>query len=77
MKKSQVGYFIIGSAIVFAFIIVLSAFYLKGTEVKDKITYLIFGGFMAFLLFVMGPLVLHIKKLREVDNKQIGELIDK
>ena len=73
MKKSQVGYFIIGSAIVWGFVMIGASFILKGTDFKEAMSLLLLGGFMTHLLFIWAPLAIHIKKIREQDKEILEE----
>lgn len=73
MKKQFIGYYIIASAIIWGFVMVGSAFLLGGTEFKDNQSLMLFGGFIAHLLFIWGPLAIQIKKLREEYEKPTEE----
>ena len=65
MKKSKVGYFIIGSAIIWGAVMLACAFILKGTECYPKIQMILFIGVTSHLLFIWGPLPSVIKKEKE------------
>ena len=67
MKKSKIGYFIIGSAIIWGAVILGCAFILKGTECYPKIQLLLGFGVASHLLFIWGPLPSAIKK--EIEEK--------
>jgi len=58
----NIGYYIIGSAVIWGAIIIACSTVLSGTECYDIIqNYLIFG-FIAHLLFIWGPLAASAKK---------------
>jgi hypothetical protein len=65
MKKSKIGYFIIGSAIIWGAVMLGCAFALKGTECYPKIQMILFFGVAAHLLFIWGPLPKVIQKEKE------------
>ena len=56
MKKSKIGYLIIGSAIIWGAVIIGSAVILKGTPYKEQMIRLIWGGTMFHFLFIWAPL---------------------
>jgi len=60
--KNKLGYFIIGSALIWAAIILGSSFVLKGIQEKQIITQILSGGFIAHLLFIWGPIIVVLKK---------------
>lgn len=57
MEKKSIGYFIIGSAIIWGAVIFGCSLKLKGTGCYDQISTILIGGFIAHLLFIWGPLV--------------------
>ncbi|MFC1528021.1 hypothetical protein ACFL5D_04705 [Candidatus Neomarinimicrobiota bacterium] len=65
MKNSKIGYFIIGSAIIWGAVILGCAFALKGTECYQRIQIILFFGVVSHLLFIWGPLQSLIKKDKE------------
>lgn len=60
--KNKLGYFIIGSAIIWAGIILGIGFVLKGFPEKDTIIQILSGGFIAHLFFIWGPMIAILKK---------------
>lgn len=65
----NIGFFIIGSAIIFGAIILGCSTALSGTECYDKIQNYLVIGFIAHLLFIWGPLAAAAKK--EKNTKKI------
>lgn len=63
--KNKLGYFIIGSAIIWAAIILGCGFALKGIPEKNSIIQILSGGFIAHLLFIWGPMIAVLKKDKE------------
>jgi hypothetical protein len=69
MKTISIGYYIIGSALIWGIVIVACAFVLSGTPYKEDVS-LILGGAGSFhLLLIWGPLAARIGKLRKEDLK--------
>lgn len=72
MKKKNegfIGWFIIGSAIIWGLTGILMAVVLKGTDCYNKIS-LIFGAAAGIhLILVWGPLAAKLKKMRK-ENKE-------
>lgn len=64
-KMKTIGAFILGSAIIWAAVIVGSAYALKGTECYDKIQNILVGGVISHLILIWGPLALQFKKLKK------------
>jgi hypothetical protein len=62
MKKSTLGALIIGSAIIWAAVIVASSMALKGTDCYDKIQNILVGGVISHLILIWGPFVAAISK---------------
>jgi len=60
--KNKLGYFIIGSAIIWGAIILGCGFALKGIPEKQTIIQILSGGFIAHLLFIWGPMAAILKK---------------
>lgn len=58
----NIGYFIIGSAIIWGAIILGCSVALNGTVCYDKIQNYLVLGFVAHLLFIWGPLATTAKK---------------
>lgn len=57
MEKKSIGYFIIGSAIIWGAVIIGCSLKLKGTGCYDQISTILIVGFICHLLFIWGPLV--------------------
>ncbi|MDB4581633.1 hypothetical protein N9164_00635 [Draconibacterium sp.] len=64
-KMKTIGAFVLGSAIIWAAVIVGSAYALKGTECYDKIQNILVGGVISHLILIWGPLALQFKKLKK------------
>ena len=54
MKKNQIGYYIIASAIVWGVVLIACGSVLSGTEYKQEVTNILIGGASFHLLFI-GP----------------------
>ena len=52
MKEGKVGYFIIGSTIIWGAVLIARALKLKGTGYYDDISPILIGGTLAHLLFI-------------------------
>ena len=65
MQMKSVGTYIIASAVVWAGIIIGCSLKLKGTGCYDEISTILSMGFIAHLLFIWGPLVVQVKKLKK------------
>jgi hypothetical protein len=63
--KNKLGYFILGSAIIWAAIILGCAFALKGMPEKNNVIQILSGGFIAHLLFIWGPMAGVLKKMKD------------
>jgi hypothetical protein len=61
MKKSQIGYFIIASAVVWGAVLIACASVLSGTPYKQEVINIIIGGATFHLLFIWAPLGKHFK----------------
>lgn len=62
MKSYKIGYFIIGSAIIWGAVIIGCSLKLKGTGYYDQISPVLIGGTLAHLLFIWGPLAAQFLK---------------
>ena len=62
MKKGSIGYFIIASAIIWAVVIVGCSMKLEGAGYYAVISPWLFGGVIAHILFIWGPLGAILKK---------------
>ena len=62
MNKNKIGYFIIGSTIIWGAIILGCSISLKGTDCYPQIQNILALGFIAHLLFIWGPLVAKTNK---------------
>ena len=56
MKEGKVGYFIIGSAVIWGAVLIGCALRLKGTGYYDDISLILIGGTIAHMLFIWGPI---------------------
>ena len=65
MQKSKIGYFIIGSAIIWGAVMIGCSLALSGTECYPKIQMLLYLGAGSHLIFIWGPLPSVIKKEKE------------
>jgi len=70
MKKINIGYFIIASAIIWGAVIIACAIILKGTIYKDDITYVIYAGTFIHLFFIWAPLAIQFKKSKGDQNNE-------
>jgi hypothetical protein len=64
MKKGKIGYFILGSAIIWAAIIIACSLQLRGTSCYNEISLILSGGFISHLILIWGPLVGFVKKIQ-------------
>jgi hypothetical protein len=71
-KKRTIGALIIGSAIIWAAVIVGCSLALKGTECYDQIQNILVGGVLAHIILIWGPMALLFKKMKE-DNEGTSE----
>ncbi len=69
MKTGTIGYFIIASAIIWGAVIMGCALKLKGTECYQSIDLILFGGMIAHLLFIWGPLVTNFSQKKKGEEK--------
>ena len=65
MKKNRIGYFIIGSAIIWGAVIIGGALILKDNPARDDIARILSGGAVIHLLFIWGPLAGLSRKEKE------------
>lgn len=63
-KTKTIGAFILGSAIIWAAVIVGSSYALKGTECYDKIQNILVGGVLSHIILIWAPLVILFKKIK-------------
>lgn len=68
LGKSVLGSAILGSAIIWGAVILGSSYALKETECYDKIQTGLYLGFIAHLIFIWGPLVAIISKMKKENN---------
>ncbi|MDA3952735.1 MAG: hypothetical protein PF485_03745 [Bacteroidales bacterium] len=73
MKKGKIGYFIIGSAIIWGLVIVGCSLKLKGTTCYENINLILSGGAGIHLLLIWGPLVSFFKK--ETNTEKTDSLV--
>ena len=73
MKKKNIGYSIISSAIIWGAVMVGCALKLKGTHYYAEISPILIGGAGIHLLFIWGPLAGMLKKK---DNNQKTDQTD-
>ena len=71
MKKSKIGYYIIGSAIIWAAVIIGCSLALKGTDCYDSIQNILVAGVLGHILFIWGPLASMLKKSNGNSNQDI------
>ena len=64
-KRKPIGAFIIGSAIIWAAVIVGCSLSLKGTECYDQIQNILVGGVLAHIILIWGPMAISFKKMKE------------
>jgi len=60
--KNKLGYFIIGSAIIWGATIIACAFALKDMPEKDSVIQILSGAAIFHLLFIWGPMAAILKK---------------
>ena len=68
MKKGIIGYFIIGSAIIWGAVMLGCSFKLKGTPYYEEISPVLTGGALFHLLFIWTPLGKHFKTQNKKDQ---------
>lgn len=64
MKKKSLAVLIIGSALIWSFVIVGCALKLRGTDGYDRISYILIGGFISNFILIWLPLILQNKKAK-------------
>ena len=67
-KKNILGYYIIGSVIIWGAAIIGCALKLKGTDCFNEISLILSGAAGIHLILIWGPLAAQLKKRRE-ENK--------
>lgn len=67
-KKNMLGYYIIGSAIIWGAVIVGCSFKLKDTECFNEIFLILSSAAGIHLILIWGPLAIQWKKRREANN---------
>jgi len=65
MKKKNVGYLIIASAIIWGLVIIGCALKLKGTEYYQEISPILVGGVVTHIILIWTPLGVLFKKKKE------------
>jgi hypothetical protein len=65
MKKGTLGYFIIGSALIWGFVIIACAFLLKGVDQKSSVIQFMGVGAGIHLILIWGPLAAIIGKKKK------------
>jgi hypothetical protein len=65
MKKTNVGYLIIASAIIWGAVIVGCSFKLKGTECYEVISNILFAGVIMHFFLIWTPLGIQFRKKKE------------
>lgn len=69
MKKKSIGFYIIGSAIIWGAVIIGCAFKLKGTACYDEIRLILFGGVICHFLLIWTPTGNQFRKSKEEKSK--------
>ncbi|KQC03530.1 MAG: hypothetical protein APR54_09340 [Candidatus Cloacimonas sp. SDB] len=73
MKKSKIGWYVIGSAIIWGLTGILLSLQLRDTDCFDKIG-LIFGSATGIhLILIWGPLAAQLKKKQEENDAEVGK----
>ena len=70
MKKGVIGYFIIGSAIIWGAVILGCSLKLRGTSYYNEISPVLIGGMLTHLVLIWGTLASQLKKKEEVKNSE-------
>ncbi len=65
MKKNNVGYLIIASAIIWGLVIVGCALKLRGTPYYEEISPVLIGGVITHMLLIWAPLGIQLRKKKE------------
>ena len=76
MKKGQIGYFIIASAVVWGAVLIGCALVLKGTPYKEEVNRIIMGGSVFHLLFIWSPMGLQFRKNKEKSGENKSHSAD-
>ena len=69
MKKSEIGYSIIASALVWGVVLIACSSILSGTPYKQDVSNILIGGASFHLLFIWGPLGNKFRKKNEEPGK--------
>ena len=69
IRSGTIAALIIGSALIWAAVIVGCASALKGTECYDKIQYVLIGGVIAHIILIWGPMAVQFRKMRSMIKK--------
>ncbi len=67
-KKNLIGWYIIGSALIWGLVIVGCSLALKGTECYSEIQNILVGGVVTHLILIWGPLAIQLKKQKQSEN---------
>ena len=67
-KKNMLGYYIIGSAIIWGALIVGCSFKLKDTQCFNEISLILSAAAGIHLVLIWGPMAIQLKKRREENN---------
>ena len=65
MKKTNIGYLIIASAIIWGLVIVGCALKLKGTSYYEEISPVLIGGVITHMVLIWTPLGMQFRKKKE------------
>ncbi len=69
MKKNNIGYLIIASAVIWGAVIIGCALKLKGTPYYEEISPILFGGVICHLLIIWTPLGSQFRKKKKEKSK--------
>lgn len=67
-KKTMLGFYIIGSALIWGLVIIGCSLALKGTECYGEIQNILVGGVTTHLILIWGPLAIQLKKQKKSEN---------
>jgi len=70
MKKNNIGYLIIASAIIWGAVIVGCALVLRGTPDSEPVRNILIGGVIAHLLFIWAPLGKRFRDKQKEESKE-------
>ena len=65
MKKTNIGYLIIASAVIWGAVIIGCALKLKGTEYYQEISPILIGGVVTHMVLIWTPLGIQFRKKKE------------